>query len=371
MSIRWTLVSSLTNKARSSHCAAVTTTGRLILYSGELLPRIPVEGSLHVFDVESPSSTPEQANVEKNNSSWRILNPASASANPTQLPEPRVGATAVYDPNRESLYVWGGRGGVNMAPLPRHQSGIWRAPLNTPEFAWERLQCANEEADEAPSLRSYHASVLAGGKLYIHAGCPDSGRLAALHAYDLDTNKWLKCADAPAEPRGGTAIAAVTLPSSPEQVIVRFGGFAGYQLPKVSEGAAPALDIYTPSTNTWSTDYPAADPEHGFPASRSVHGLVPFTAPPGSSHHVPVALLYHGERDASSLGHAGAGQFWDDAWALLRLLRHLCRTEKPEARGWFPSASYVHQGKTRVVLTGGLLSSNARSGEVWVGDVEL
>ncbi|KAF8415242.1 hypothetical protein L210DRAFT_3657757 [Boletus edulis BED1] len=43
----------------------------------------------------------------------------------------------------------------------------------------------------------------------------------------------------------------------------------------------------------------------------------------------------------------------------------------PEPRGWFPSASYIRDGKPRVVLTGELLSSNERSGEVWVGDVGL
>jgi hypothetical protein len=96
-------------------------------------------------------------------------------------------------------------------------------------------------------------------------------------------------------------------------------GFAGVQLPQVSEGSPPPLDIYTPSTDTWTTVYPAPDPEHGFPGPRSVHGLVPFStgAHTNTSGPVPIALLYHGERDASSLGHAGAGVFWDDAWLLL------------------------------------------------------
>ncbi|KAF9223076.1 galactose oxidase [Gyrodon lividus] len=392
MSIRWTLLSSLSNKARSSHCAAITSSGRLLLYSGELRPRLPVDGSLHVLDLEAPSCTAERVDLDKNNSSWRVLNPVVTSGSPeksTQVPEPRVGASAVYDSKNESLYVWGGRGGVDMAPLDRCQSGIWRAQVGSGELAWERVQCDNEEEDEAPALRSFHASVLAGGKLYVHAGCPASGRLATLHAYDLNTNKWKKCADAPAEPRGGTAIAAVIILSENsgerEEVIIRFGGFAGHELPKVSEGAAPPLDIYTPSTNTWTTVCPAADPENGFPGPRSVHGLVPFTSPVSlGSKPVPVALLHHGERDASSLGHAGAGQFWDDAWLLLATPREssvsadlhwkklqVIGTNKPEPRGWFPSASYVSEGQTRIVLTGGLLSSNERSGEVWVGDVEL
>lgn len=98
-------------------------------------------------------------------------------------------------------------------------------------------------------------------------------------------------------------------------------GFAGVELPQVKEDTTPSLDVYTPSTDTWSTIYPAPDPEHGFPGSRSVHGLVPFTTGTRTntfeSGPAPVALLHHGERDASSLGHAGAGAFWDDAWLLL------------------------------------------------------
>ena len=62
------------------------------------------------------------------------------------------------------------------------------------------------------------------GKLYIHAGCPASGRLATLHAYDLATHTWHKLADAPEQPRGGTAIAAVSLSPGSELVLVRFGG---------------------------------------------------------------------------------------------------------------------------------------------------
>ncbi|KAH0828774.1 galactose oxidase [Lanmaoa asiatica] len=343
------------------------------------VPASPSTAPLHIIDLES--TTP-----------CRALNPSPALSH---VPEPRVGATAVYDTHTNSLYVWGGRGGVNMAPLDRFQAGIWKIPLDALDSAdtvpWQRLPSVNDDSDAAPPLRSFHASVLAGGKIYIHAGCPESGRLSDLHAYDLATHTWHKLADAPTQPRGGTAIAAVSLSSTSEPVLIRFGGRSdmsplvlhsqdtmqvsrAVQLPQVTDGAPPPLDIYTPSTDTWSTVYPVADPEHGFPGSRSVHGLVPFTAAPA------VALLYHGERDASSLGHAGAGVFWDDAWLLLttsspstlqwKKLR-VTGDAAPDPRGWFAPASYVSGGKTRIVLSGGLLSSNERSDQVWVGDVEL
>jgi hypothetical protein len=144
MSIRWSLVTALASHARSSHCAAVTHTGHLLLYSGELRPRIPVDGALHVLDLDSASA--------------RTLDPSPALA---RVPVPRVGATAVHDPHTNSLYVWGGRGGVDMAPLDRIQAGIWKAPLDgLDSIPWERLPSVNDDA--APALRSYHVSTLAG-----------------------------------------------------------------------------------------------------------------------------------------------------------------------------------------------------------------
>ncbi|KAG2360760.1 hypothetical protein BDR07DRAFT_1451869 [Suillus spraguei] len=331
MSIRWTCLSSLSTKARSSHCAAIANKGTLLLYAGEFQPRKPVDGDVHVFDLNNAA----QQSVADNAGLWRTLSAPSK-------PEPRVGATAVFDGG--NLYMWGGRGGVDMTPLVPKQSGIWKGQILQNEVIWEKLEGMGDE----PVTRSFHASVMANGKLYIHAGCPTSGRLSTLHSYDLQSSQWSRCADAPDPARGGTAITSVKLPSSSsdEEVILRFG------------------DIYTPSTDSWTTIVPCDDPQQGYPGARSVHGLVPLSTPDGSG----VALLYHGEREASSLGHAGAGQFWDDAWALV-----WCEGDStPEGRGWIPSTSYTTPGgNTRVVLSGGLLSSNERSGEVWVGDVQL
>lgn len=100
-------------------------------------------------------------------------------------------------------------------------------------------------------------------------------------------------------------------------------GFAGHELPTAKP---PPLDVYVPSTDTWFALTPTPDPVYGCPGPRSVCGLVAFTVPPSSatdakertdSNSVPVALLYYGEKAPSSLGHAGAGEFWDDVWVLL------------------------------------------------------
>lgn len=102
-----------------------------------------------------------------------------------------------------------------------------------------------------------------------------------------------------------------------------------------------------------------------------MHGFVPFKS---KSNPNAIALLYYGERDASSLGHSGAGTFWDDIWLLEEGERLSWKKasiaegeETPEGRGWFPSASFLDEnGETNVVMFGGLLSSNERSDELWV-----
>jgi len=161
MSVQWTLLSSLANIARSSHCAAVTTRGQLLLYSGELKARVPVDSSLYTVDLEAAATV--TGDVDK---SWRILSSASAPSEPSHTPEPRIGATAIFDAQSDSLYLWGGRGGVDMSPLDRFQSGIFKAFVggqtlqDAQELIWERLKATNDESGEAPDLRSFHASAL-------------------------------------------------------------------------------------------------------------------------------------------------------------------------------------------------------------------
>lgn len=118
-----------------------------------------------------------------------------------------------------------------------------------------------------------------------------------------------------------------------------------------------------------------------------MHGFLPFQSPAPSLTDA-VAVLFHGERDASSLGHAGAGTFWDDVWLLTRNEAHALAegwawkkvevpgagTEeavRPEGRGWFASAVWEDDsGNSRVVMHGGLLSSNERSDELWELQIE-
>ncbi|KZT08644.1 galactose oxidase [Laetiporus sulphureus 93-53] len=387
---RWSLLSKAPQIARSSHCATAFPSGSLIIYGGELKARIPVDsanvqgdgvikGSVHLFDASLTDGEPKSHLPQ----GWRTICPSvnDIKSSAESIPDARVGATMVHEGG--NLYIWGGRGGVDMAPLDSPQVGIWRGKLKTNtaggdnRIVWEQIGGRGIQ----PEPRSYHTAIAHEGRIYIHAGCPVSGRLSGLHSFDVHSGKWQELASGPDPARGGTSLVAVKLEHE-GSALLRYGGFSGYELPS----ATGVLDVYTVRENKWYTVEPAADPIHGHPGARSVHGFQRFqsTSPSLAS---AVAVLFHGERDASKLGHAGAGTFWDDVWLLLKdksndntegwtwkkvdILKAVEGSIAiPEGRGWFASAEYVERGNSRIFMHGGLLSSNERSDELWQLEIE-
>ncbi len=246
---RWSLLFRSSSVVRSSHCLSATKGGLLIAHGGELKPRVPVDseqdvkqgvltGSVHTFNYSIKESDYPIG--------WNTVPPNLSAESHNTIPVARVGATTVFDDGH--LYLWGGRGGVDMAPLPAHQIGFFRGKLTpvdvtapTPSIGWEFVSATNPEA--APDPRSYHAAVsdqvrevfslhhvvfthLIGflqGKIYIHAGCPTAGRLSSLYSFDVTTRTWKILASAPEPGRGGTALAVATLPDA-GPVLVRYGG---------------------------------------------------------------------------------------------------------------------------------------------------
>ena len=130
----------------------------MLFRSGELKPRIPVDneqdnkqgilkGSIHTFDSVHSKSV--------DNATWATLSP-NLSSQSGIVPDARVGATtAIYD---GYLYLWGGRGGVDMAPLHGDQAGFFRSKLDgSSTVNWEHVPASNPT--DAPEPRSYHSSV--------------------------------------------------------------------------------------------------------------------------------------------------------------------------------------------------------------------
>jgi hypothetical protein len=195
-------------------------------------------------------------------------------------------------------------------------------------------------------------------------------------------------------------ICPLTLPGpkgeNARQVLVRYGGFAGYEL-------GGQLDIFDPEAERWETidlgQHGDREGEGGYPEKRSVHSLTPVepavsilaaSSDDQDGERSIVALMLFGEKGPAPahLGHAGAGQFHRDAWALVH--RHP-RTgspgttslvfekleqvtagragvdvDLPVARGWFGAAGYGNG----VVIWGGLEDGNERLGDCWIGKLE-
>jgi hypothetical protein len=133
------------------------------MYGGELEPRKPVDagadeisqalpGSLHTFDLKDKSQS-----IIK---SWMTHTPRiqPSVSDSDAFPQPRVGATTMWDKSTNSLYLWGGRGGTSMTPLDRASAGPWKATISPEGVEWQRLVVVNEH--ESPEPRSYHGAVL-------------------------------------------------------------------------------------------------------------------------------------------------------------------------------------------------------------------
>jgi len=262
---------------RSSH-ALIAHAGKAYIFGGELKPRIPVDGTLHMLDLSSSQ-----------HSSIQI-------ADSTEAPAPRVG-TALAKVG-DAFYLWGGRGGKEMKPL---SGDLWKFDLGRKESKWEKLAIKGEQPEE----RSYH--VLTGVQphtLYLHAGCPASGRLSTLHALDLSTLTWRSLNSAPEPARGGTVLASIPSVGSSGSLI-RFGGFVGYEL-------GGPLDIYDIAKNKWESVTPLGKES---PSARSVHALLGL---PKREKSDLVAVMFCGEGEPApkELGHDGAGRFLSDVWGL-------------------------------------------------------
>ncbi|KZP27418.1 galactose oxidase [Athelia psychrophila] len=270
LAARWTPLPPLPSELiRSSHALAVVDRTAWI-FGGELKPRTPLGANLIAISLKDGHS--------------RTLPPSSS----TPWPAPRVGASLIA--LGTSLYLWGGRGGKSMAPFSPEED-LWK--FDTEKESWEQL----ETEGERPEQRSFHAMAAHGNILYLHAGCPSSGRLETIHSLDLTHSPltWTTCASAPGPARGGTAL--TSLPSSP--LLARFGGFAGYEL--------GGLDIFDTELGQWSTV--DADVDGGGPGKRSVHMLIGLDGSLEWAGKKVVAVMALGEREGApaELGHDGAG----------------------------------------------------------------
>jgi N-acetylneuraminic acid mutarotase len=188
--------------------------------------------------------------------------------------------------------------------------------------------------------------------IYVHAGCPEKGRLSDLWAFNVNTRTWTELPTAPSPARGGASLTFYN------KKLYRMNGFDG------QKELGGVIDVYDIVTRTWSTLQFIPDGVEG-PTPRSVGALLAIEI----NNEAHLVTLF-GEQDPSSLGHAGAGKMLGDVWAFDLKNNKWSLVEpsgdRPAPRGWF-SADVVQdaQGKQGIIFHGGLAEDNSRLGDVW------
>ncbi|KAB5582671.1 kelch repeat protein [Coniochaeta sp. 2T2.1] len=335
LSATWSRIASSQRLERSSQCLAVAGSQAWI-FGGELVPRQPVDNQVDVVRLGSSNDRP---------AATETLSASTSSSSPT----PRVGASLVTV--KDKLYLFSGRGGLEMTPI-EEKGALW---AYTPDDnTWELLAPSDPSAPY-PCGRSYHAAAAASdSSLFIHAGCPENGRLADLWRFDPETKTWTELPSAPAPARGGPSIAVYN------GKLYRMNGFDG-----VTEQGG-AIDIYDITQKVWLPSVRFQPDGHEGPEPRSVSALVALVIADRG-----FLLTMFGERDPSALGHMGAGKMLGDLWAFDIEQEEWANLEfqgdtTPAPRGWFDADVLRDEdGSNAVIVHGGLAEDTSRLGDVW------
>lgn len=339
ISASWTKVAESDRLRRSSQIMSVVDS-RAYIFGGELVPRQPVDNQFDVVDLQSAQ---DRKFTESQGRRQFLTVTAELRTIPTgaDAPSPRVGTASTVI--NGDIYIFSGRGGVAMDAIDEGFN-LWR--YSTSSSGWQLIKPSND----GPEPRSYHAMASDGtSTIYLHAGCPKSGRLSDLWAFDVATSRWTELPAAPAPPRGGTSIAFSG------GKLYRMGGFDG----KTEQGGS--VDVYDPSERSWASITFEAGRDG--PEARSVGALLALKI---RGKETLVTLF--GERDPSSLGHAGAGKMLGDTWAFNIESSTWSEVKTagalPSPRGWFDAD--VQRGEAdAIIVHGGLAEDNSRLGDVW------
>ncbi|UKZ81247.1 hypothetical protein TrVFT333_009019 [Trichoderma virens FT-333] len=327
ISVRWTKLVAASRLCRSSHILSANAS-RVLIFGGELLPRQPVDSNVDQIDVDAD-----------------FKGKVNTLPAPDNAPSARVGsASATVD---GSMWLFSGRGGLAMDAIEENGS-MWR--YDGTNSTWQQISA---KSATYPVSRSYHTMAFDGEKtIYLHAGCPTQGRLSDLWAFNTETLVWTELPSAPGPARGGTSIAFC------EGKLYRMGGFDG----KSEQGGE--VNIYDTASQEWHTTAFTADGVQG-PEARSVATLLAVQLPGNES----ALVTMFGERDPSSLGHAGAGKMLSDAWVFNIKSSAWSKAsfsgESPAARGWFAADVLKQQDGDAVIVHGGLAEDNTRLGDAW------
>lgn len=356
----WVLVQKGQSLQRSSQTLSAVF-NEVYVFGGELVPRESRDNTIYILDLKG--CTPSRRARLTHYGFAPHATPEDRAAVPT--PPARIGTASAVAGGH--FYLFAGRGGADMAPLDE-EGKLWQF-YNSDDDGIGWLPFAPADASQpAPEPRSYHCMTSDGkSTLYVHAGCPTSGRLLDLWSFNVNDRKWTQLASAPGPPRGGTSI------TYHAGRLYRMGGFDG------KHEIGGELDIYDIASDTWSTHTFTPDGVNG-PGARSVATLLALPI-----HGKPSLITAFGESDPSALGHAGAGNMLSDTWICdietkeWRKVISEEGAEVPRPRGWFAadivSADVTenltgfpirYKSKKTMIVQGGLAEDNERLDDAWV-----
>ncbi|KAL1836561.1 hypothetical protein VTJ49DRAFT_4922 [Mycothermus thermophilus] len=394
---------------------------------------------------------------------WSYLDPRHAAAGPAPFstpppyPAPRSYHAAVATPKPDAPQT---------APLTTPSSQHKPSASDNSVEAWRDWALGTDPEKAATFGTPQHpvVGVLAEravdaesdgyGTFIIHGGClGDGSRAADVWAFDVRSRVWQRLPDAPGPARGGAALALSHRVGGGR--LYRFGGFDG----KTQQGGQLdilplGLDVFDDQVSRgeavlvarsgagWQSvlfgkedvGYKEPDPattpsllsggggadnsaagDLPFPGNRSVASMEVITTGGGREY----LIVMFGEREASGVGHAKAGRFWEDVWALplqadglpvLGLLSSLAgkaagavsavvggrrsrsgsktdgagsaawykvetrphddeddaSVDGPGPRGWVASSPLRELEENAVVVFGGLDEGNRRLGDAWI-----
>ncbi|XP_058115226.1 nitrile-specifier protein 5 [Magnolia sinica] len=299
--------------ARSSH--AITVVGKkAYVFGGELVPRVPVDNKLHVFDLEDLT--------------WSIADVTG------DVPPPRVGVTMAAVGG--TIYVFGGRD-ADHTELNEFYS------FDTYTNRWALIS----SGEDGPTNRSYHSTAVDDRRVYVFGGCGVAGRLNDLWAYDVHDHEWVRF-PGPGEKCRGRGGPGLTVSGGKIWVVY---GFAGEEMDDVH--------CFDPIKEEWALIETVGER----PTPRSVFSTV------GIGKYI---FLYGGEIDPSDQGHLGAGMFSAEFFALDTETLKFERWEDladvghhPGPRGWCAYSAAQINGKDGLLVYGGNSPTNDRLDDIF------
>jgi N-acetylneuraminic acid mutarotase len=301
---------------RSSSSLAILN-NKAYIFSGENIPRIPIDNNLYILDLATKQ--------------WSTIVADSS------FPVARIGhyAAAAYG----KLYLFGGRTAYdNLQTL----ADFW---VFSPETSqWTQLAPSGAQ----PEGLSYHTMASDGENIYIFGGCKAEGRSNELWQYNIAENSWKqlesKNGTAPSA-RGGPSFTAIN-----NQLHVLFG-YNG-------ENELADHFIYDLASSSWREIQ-----NNSGPPARSVTDVVALRKL-GSKGSL---LVFGGEYTPSAQGHEGAGEYHNDSWlydiAQDQWAQLSNQGEKPAARGWF-NITALEDGQSALLFGG--FDGNIRRNDVYL-----